>query len=96
MRNRRHCARGHLVVLTIVERDQVGRSTSRRKVLVCRELKIGLAMPCRQQMLTTRILMATVVLWTSRRVHANTVSRTKTCFTQCDIIGELSKLTIPR
>lgn len=52
--------------------------------------------PYRQHLLTIGILVATVVLWTSRRVHANTVSPTKTCFTQYDIIGELSKLTIPR
>ena len=40
--------------------------------------------------------MAIVMLWTSRRVHATTVSPTKTCFTHYDIIGELSKLAIPR
>ena len=35
-----------------------------------------------------------VVMWTSRRVHANTVSPKKTCFTHYDIIGEPSKPTI--
>jgi len=39
-------------------------------------------------------LMVSVVPWTSRRVHANSVSPTKTCFTRYDIIGEPSIPTI--
>lgn len=51
--------------------------------------------PRRQQMLTISALMVSVVLWTSRRVHASTVSRTRTCFTHYDITGEPSRPTIP-